>query len=75
MFAVPARHAQAGPVFALAVLVASGIAESLLAELAGPSGVADASAGLATSVSAAVDAAGRFGTIVTSPAGVANAFV
>ena len=75
VFPVPARDAEASAVLALAVLVASRVAETLLAEFAGPSRIADAGAGLAASVSAAVDAASRFGTIVASPAGRANAFV
>jgi hypothetical protein len=67
VLSVPARDAEAGAVLALAVLVAPGIAEPLLAELACPSGVADASAGLAPPVTAKVFAASRFGAIVSRP--------
>ena len=46
-----------------------------MAEFAGPTGLADTSAGLATSVHAAVDGTGRFGTVVTSPTNRTNATV
>ena len=51
------------------------IAKTFIAEFSGPSGVADARAGLASTVSAAVDSASRFGTVLAGPALGADAFV
>lgn len=75
VFTVPAGSAQAGAVLALAMFITPSIAESFLAEFAGPTGLTDASAGLATSVHAAIDGTSRFRTIVTSPTGRTNATV
>lgn len=75
VLSVPAGNAKASAILALTVLVTSRIAESFLAEFARPSWVADASASLASSMSAAIDAAGRFGTIVARPTASANAFM
>ena len=51
------------------------IAKTFIAEFSGPSGVADARAGLASTVSATVDTAGGFGTVLSGPALGADAFV
>lgn len=45
-----------------------GITEAFVAKFAHPAGFADARAGLAAAVTAAVNGAGRFGAVLTRPA-------
>lgn len=75
VFSVPAGYAETSAILALAVLVTPRIAESFLTELASPSRIADASASLASSMSTAINATGRFGTIVAGPTASADAFM
>ena len=73
VLAIPASHAQARAVLALAVFGTAGVAQPLGAQLACPARIADTGTGLAASMPAAVDPARRPRTVVASPAGVAHA--
>lgn len=73
MFAIPAGHAQARPVFALAVLVTARIAQLTVAELASPAGIAAAAVAHAAPMLATVQIAQLLRAVFAAPFRLASA--